>query len=103
MNSLPGFEDVGAGSREDEVVFVPVAAVPAAGDVDVSLELRTLVDGRLALPVYSSAADLTRCCGDRQPGAAIPADRVDELLEQSGAAVVVQDLPLPDDQRRTAS
>ena len=83
-----------------EYVFVPVHEVPAGAEA--LLELRTLTDGRLALPVYSSATWLVRCCGDAQPYGAFPADGVEELFTASGADVVGADLPLPVELRRTA-
>jgi hypothetical protein len=82
-------------------VFVPVHEVPAGAEA--LLELRTLVDGRLALPVYGSATTLVRCCGDAQPYGVFAAAAVAELFAASGADVVGADLPLPPELRRTAS
>lgn len=84
-----------------EYVFVPVHAVPAGAEA--LLELRTLVDGRLALPVYGSATSLVRCCGDAQPYGVFPASAVPELVAACGADVVGADLPLPVELRRPAS
>lgn len=67
------------------------------------LELRTLVDGRLALPVYGSATSLVRCCADAQPYGVFPASALAGLVETCGADVVDADLPLPPELRRTAS
>jgi hypothetical protein len=77
-----------------EYVFVPVHEIP---------ELRTLVDGRLALPVYGSATSLVRCCGDAQPYGVFPVSALAELVGSSGADVVGADLPLPPELRRTAA
>jgi hypothetical protein len=84
-----------------EYVFVPVREVPAGAEA--LLELRTLIDGRLALPVYASATSLVRCCGDAQPYGVFPAAAVEELFVASGADVVGADLPLPLEERRTLS
>ncbi|MCD2196118.1 hypothetical protein LQ327_22355 [Actinomycetospora endophytica] len=84
-----------------EYVFVPVHEVPAGAEA--LLELRTLTDGRLALPVYGSATSLVRCCGEAQPYGVFPASAVEELLAASGADVVGADLPLPPEVRRPAS
>ncbi|MCD2187795.1 SAV_915 family protein [Actinomycetospora soli] len=81
-------------------VFVPVHALPTGAEALV--ELRTLADGRLALPIYSSATSLVRCCGPGQPYGVFAADDVEHLLTASGAQVVGADLPLPPDLRREA-
>jgi hypothetical protein len=83
-----------------EYVFVPVHEVPAGAEA--LLELRTLLDGRLALPVYGSATSLVRCCGDAQPYGVFPAAAVAELFDACGADVVGADLPLPLELRRGA-
>jgi hypothetical protein len=84
-----------------EYVFVPVREVPTGSEA--LLELRTLIDGRLALPVYASATSLVRCCGDAQPYGVFRATAVEELFAASGADVVGADLPLPLEERRTSS
>jgi hypothetical protein len=83
-----------------EYVCVPVLEVPTGAEALV--ELRTLTDGRLALPVYRSATSLVRCCGDAQPYGVFPASAVEEIFVASGADVVGEDLPLPLEVRRTA-
>ncbi|WP_433803005.1 SAV_915 family protein [Actinomycetospora sp. CA-084318] len=82
-------------------VFIPVHEVPTGAQALV--ELRTLTDGRLALPVFSSATSLVRCCGPGQPYGVFAADDVADLLTVSGAQVVGADLPLPLDLRREAA
>jgi hypothetical protein len=84
-----------------EYVFVPVHEIPAGAEA--LLELRTLVDGRLALPVYGSATSLVRCCGDAQPYGVFPVSALAELVGSSGADVVGADLPLPPELRRTTA
>jgi hypothetical protein len=85
----------------EELVFVPLHGAPAGGET--VLELRTLADGRLALPLYGSATTLVRCCGDAQPYGVFAASAVEELFAASGADVVGADLPLPLEVRRRIS
>lgn len=74
-------------------VVVPLHGPPADGEA--VCELRTLTDDRLALPVYASVEELITCCGRAQPWMAVLVERLDELVEATGAEVVVQGLELP--------
>ncbi|MER5262850.1 SAV_915 family protein [Actinosynnema sp. NPDC002837] len=78
---------------EGRVLYLPAASLPAGG---VGVELRTLVDDRLALLVYTSKEALTACCGERQGWVAISGDGLHEVRYHAGADVVLWDEPLPE-------
>lgn len=79
-------------------VYTPLSSLPA-GDEAVC-ELRTLTDGRLALLVYGSPAEVVSCCGPAQPWAEVPVGRIDDLRAATGADVVVSGAALPAASRR---
>src|SRR5690606_10922470 len=64
-----------ANGEEVEPVFVPLAERLLSRDRDVTVELRRLEDGRLAVLAYSSLDSLVASCGDLQPWASLPADK----------------------------
>ncbi|GAB3549135.1 hypothetical protein J2S53_004145 [Actinopolyspora lacussalsi] len=68
-------------------------------DTEVTLDLRRLADGRLAVLAYSSLDSLVACCGELQPWASLPMDKVEEIQRRSGADLVIWDALLPDEQR----
>ncbi|MHA6797918.1 SAV_915 family protein [Bounagaea algeriensis] len=81
-----------------ELVYVPCERV-LRGDTEVTVELRRLEDGRTAVVAYTSLDSLVQNCGDLQPWASLPSDKVQEIQERSGADVVLWDVALPADQR----
>ncbi len=81
-----------------ELVYVPCERV-LRGDTEVTVELRRLQDGRTAVVAYTSLEALVENCGDLQPWASLPSDKVQEVQEHSGAEVVLWDVALPADQR----
>lgn len=80
-----------------EPAFPPTVFVPSArvrpGDAELSLELRTLADGRTALLAYSTLDRLVDGCGPAQPWASIRADRLSELREHFDVVLVDAELP----------
>lgn len=92
--------DVGVGSEFPPTVFVPSRQV-AAGDRELSLELRTLADGRTAMLAYTSLASLVGGCCEAQPWVSIRAERLAELREHFDLVLV--DVALPDDLRAGAA
>ncbi|MGJ7908868.1 SAV_915 family protein [Actinopolyspora sp. H202] len=68
-------------------------------DTEVTFDLRRLADGRLAVLAYSSLDSLVSCCGELQPWASLPMDKVEEIQRRSGADLVLWDAQLPDEQR----
>lgn len=74
-------------------VYVPLHELPHDGEA--MCELRTLTDGRSALLTYPSARELVDCCGPGQPWMEVPAARVGELRDATGAEVVVTGVELP--------
>lgn|SRR5690606_7672775 len=92
-----------ANGEEVEPVFVPLAERLLSRDRDVTVELRRLEDGRLAVLAYSSLDSLVASCGDLQPWASLPADKIAEIQQCSGADLVLWDAALPEDQRRDST
>lgn len=69
-------------------------------DQEVQLELRHTTENALALMTYTSLERLVEGCGDQQPWISVPSAEVQQLAEQVAAQVILQDVPLPDDQRQ---
>jgi hypothetical protein len=81
------------------VVYVP-ARQPGPGDSEVTLEMRALEDGRVALLVYSAVDRLVAACGEHQPWALLPTARLEELQGQDAEwDVVLLDPHLPEELR----
>ena len=75
------------------VVLVPSRPLPA--DADRAFLVLRGVEGRgLVLPLYSSLAELVRCCGPDQAWVALPADIATTVAADAGAAAVVLDAVL---------
>ncbi|RVW02278.1 hypothetical protein EF834_11690 [Rhodococcus spongiicola] len=80
------------------MLYVPM--LPRNGSGQVQLELRTLPDGRLALPGYTSLNRLTQCCGKGQPWGAIDSGGLDDIKRMTGYDVVLLDAEMPSGSRR---
>lgn len=80
-----------------DVLFVPTRPRDASGQVQ--LELRTLPDGRLALPVYTSIPSLVRCCGPFQHWSALDGSGFDSVKASTGFDVALVDAGIPDEHR----
>lgn len=98
-----GYEDEGhvvAPAAWGEVgdVFLP-SQQAAPSDPQVQLDLRTTTEGALALVSFTSLERLVEGCGERQAWISVPETEVQRIAEQVGAQVILQDLPLPDEQR----
>ncbi|MFD4179707.1 SAV_915 family protein [Rhodococcus sp. NPDC058514] len=81
-----------------DVLFVPTRPHDASGRVQ--LELRTLPDGRVALPVYTSIPSLVRCCGPHQHWGALGGSGFDQVKAATGFDVALVDARIPDAHRR---
>lgn len=77
-------------SQLDGVLYVPIRVARAGG---VQVELRRLDDGRIALPAYTSPAELVRGCGPAQRWAAL--DGIGMRALRSSCDVVLVDVQLP--------
>lgn len=77
------------------VLFVPSERV-RPGDEQAGLVLRRLAGGEVVVPAYTGLVPLVRACGPEQPWVALPADVLDGLLDDLGAAVVVLDTAFED-------
>jgi hypothetical protein len=76
-----------ADALADGQVYVPGTVT----DTEVQFHLWPLGDGRLTLAVFTSVAELVRCCGAAQPWVRVYADRVDECARLCDADRVVWD------------
>lgn len=76
------------------MVYVPSQRV-VEGDAEAQLELRYLVDGRLAAPVYSTLERLVEGCGEDQPWVLLPVRILEQCREELGIEAVVLDATLP--------
>lgn len=83
------------------VLFVPTR--PRDGSGSSLLEMRTLTDGRLALPAYTSLERLTSCCGPQQPWIAIDAHGLRETENDTGYEVVLLDAAMPVSEQKHTS
>lgn len=79
-------------------VFIPSLRVVAGTD-RCWPELRRLVDGRLALPVYTSVGDLVEACGPDQPWVAVPVESLERLREQAVVDTIAVNMSIPPEVR----
>jgi hypothetical protein len=87
----------------EEATFPPMVYVPLSGlpqGEEVSVDLRPMPDGRLALLVYSALDRLVACCGDQQPWAVMPTASLEQIQAGTGFEVIFLDLKVPDELRR---
>lgn len=76
-----------------EILYVPTRRRDGSGQI--RLEMRTLPDGRLALPAYTSLRELVRCCGPRQPWMGVDSTGLQEIHRTTGYDVVLLDARQP--------
>jgi hypothetical protein len=84
----------------------PMLYVPSAGpsaDGSLLLDLRRIDDGRLALLVYTALDRLHTGCGQHQPWALVPTQTLDEIDAVQPYDLVLVDVSLPAELRRTAA
>lgn len=84
---------------EGAELFVPSGRA-SPHDQELQLELRHTTENALALVTYTSLERLVEGCGNQQAWISVPEAEVQQLAEQVGAQVILQDVPLPDDQRQ---
>lgn len=77
-----------------EVLYLPCR--PRAADEELTLELRPLEDGRLAMLVFTSLDRLVDGCGEAQPWVAVESPSIDLMLTHCDANVVLLDTVLPE-------
>jgi hypothetical protein len=77
--------------RPPELVFVPARPQLSGGGRDVAYETRTLADGTVALPVYSTVTKLVAALGHYQPWMCLPLRTVQTDMQKAGEHQVVVD------------
>lgn len=94
--------DPGAAEERPPTVYVPSERVSnPTPDAEVTIELRALEDGTLAMLCYTSLQELVDSCGDGQPWIAIRDYQLDGVRDASGAEVLLWDAGLPLEERKT--
>lgn len=92
-------EDTEEQLRLPPMVYVPCASTePTNGEL--TFEMRQLSDGRLALPVYSALDRLVNSCGEAQPWAVVPSNRLDEASASAPFDIIALDLEIPEEWRK---
>ncbi|GAA4851414.1 hypothetical protein GCM10025787_38330 [Saccharopolyspora rosea] len=81
----------------DQIVEVFIPARADVGNQQVQLELRYTTEGALALVLYTSLERLVECCGEQQAWVKVPASELATIVDQVGAQVIREDVPLPTD------
>jgi len=76
-----------------DVLYVPIRRRDGSGQIE--LEMRTLPDGRPALPAYSSLQELVRCCGPQQPWMGVDSPGLQEVHRTAGYDMVLLDTRQP--------
>jgi SseB protein N-terminal domain len=76
-----------------DLVFVPArpARPRAGGGREVAFEARTLADGTVALPAFSTVARLVAALGHYQPWVCVPLPTVQAAMARDGVPQVVLD------------
>jgi hypothetical protein len=82
-------------------VYIPVHDV-VAGSGDALVELRKMVDARIALLVYSTLDLLFTCWGEQQSAMLVPAERLSTLQRKLGFHAVLLDVSPPAGSTRLA-
>lgn len=89
-----------------QAVFPPVVYVPcekvSPGDEDVTVELRQMADGRMALLTYSALDRLVNCCGQYQPWVVMPTEKLEEIDKRTPFDVILLDIEIPEEHQRQA-
>lgn len=77
--------------RSRRLVIAP--ARPGAGERggELAFELRQLADGRVALPVFSTVAELVRVLGRYQPWVCVPLGTAEVAITRAGVSLMVLD------------
>ncbi len=74
-----------------ELVFVPARPEASGGGREVAYEVRTLADGTVALPAFSTVARLVAALGHYQPWACVSLRTVQAAMGKAGVPTVVVD------------
>ncbi len=77
--------------RSQELVFVPARPRVSGAGNELTYEVRTLADGTMALPVFSTVARLVAALGRYQPWACVPLRAVQADMARCGISQVVLD------------
>jgi hypothetical protein len=77
--------------RSQELVFVPARPRVSGTGNELTYEVRTLADGTMALPVFSTVARLVAALGRYQPWACVPLQAVQADMARCGIPQVVLD------------
>ena len=82
------------------IVYVPVAQVPDGEEVQIVF--RQMLDGRVALVLYTALDRLVDCCGPHQPWIVMPTEKLPEVEKVLPYDALFFDLEMPQEQREQA-
>lgn len=94
------------GMTGQQAALPPVVYVPCSDDIqdgELSVDLRPIRDGRVALLVYSALDRLVSCCGPNQAWAVMPTADLDKIAERVRFDMILLDLEIPQEHRRKAA
>jgi SseB protein N-terminal domain len=77
--------------RSRRLVIAPARPGADGRNGELAFELRQLADGRVALPVFSTVAELVRVLGRYQPWVCVPLGTVEEAISRAGVSLMVLD------------
>jgi SseB protein N-terminal domain len=77
--------------RSRRLVIAPARPGADERGEELAFELRQLADGRVALPVFSTVAELVRVLGRYQPWVCVPLGTVEEAISRAGVSLMVLD------------
>ena len=78
-----------SGERSRRLVIAPARSGADERGGELAFELRRLADGRVALPVFSTVAELVRVLGRYQPWVCVPLGTVEEAVSRAAGHVVL--------------
>ncbi len=93
--------DISAKPLVPPMLYVPVADYPSGTD-DVAIDFRRMTDGRTALVAFTALDRLIDGCGAAQPWVLLPTGALAEIDQHSPYDVILLDVTIPADERRTA-
>jgi hypothetical protein len=78
-------------SPPQDLVFVPARPRVTGGSRELTYEVRTMADGTMVLPVFSTVTKLVAALGPYQPWACVPLQAVQADMARSGVPQVALD------------
>jgi hypothetical protein len=93
--------DIAAKPLVPPMLYVPVTDYRSGTD-EVTIDFRRMTDGRTALLAFTALDRLIDGCGATQPWVLLPTGALAEIDQHSPYDVILLDVTIPADERRTA-